>query len=123
MRKTGMSNKGYGLIVVILLVLAGIGASCEYTAVENVRGTVTDKIVKLDREYKYPRDKYIVFIKKDNGQTIPFEIADSVFIKRWDSSNEYGALEIGKTYDFKLRGYRMPIISGYQNMDSYSEVK
>ncbi|MFK4844036.1 hypothetical protein ACI1UJ_09975 [Lactococcus petauri] len=123
MRNTGMSNKTIGFIVVILLVIAGIGSACHYNAVENVRGTVTDKVVKIDSTNKHPRSKYLIFVKTESGESVPFEVVDSVLIGRWDSSNDYGMIEIGKTYDFKLRGYRVPIISAYQNLDSYSEVK
>lgn len=55
--------------------------------------------------------KYLVYTDKTT-----YEIEDSWIFWRWDSSDVYGKIEIGKTYTATLQGYRVPFLSWYQNI-------
>jgi len=42
---------------------------------------------------------------------------------RWDSSDLYGKIKVGETYEAKVYGWRMPIFSSYKNIVSVEEVE
>lgn len=45
-----------------------------------------------------------------------FKIADSIAYFRFDSSDLYGQIEVGETYECTVSGWRIPILSEYQNV-------
>lgn len=71
---------------------------------------VTDKMVK--------DDKYLVY---STGTT--YEITDSWLYGRFNSSDLYGKIEVGKTYKMKIGGSRKPFFSWYPNIYEITEVK
>jgi hypothetical protein len=76
--------------------------------------TVTGKeAVKADKS-----SKYLVFTN-----VTTYEVEDSVLFWRWDSSDVYGRLTIGKTYRATLQGWRIPILSMYPNILDPVEVE
>ncbi len=112
------SNISFGAFCIIVLIVLAIVVSCSFiinTHKEEVLNvTVTDKAVKRYKD----KDVYLIFT--DSGT---FEVSDSLvgFI-RFNSSDVYGSIEAGKTYNLKLRGYRVPIPSMYQNIESFEVV-
>lgn len=74
--------------------------------------TVTDKNVKKSDK----TDKYLIYTVDTDGETQVFEITDSLWMWRWDSSDLYAKIEIGKTYDFTIRGSRWKMMSFYPNV-------
>ena len=55
--------------------------------------------------------KYLVYTNKTT-----YEITDSLLNWRWDSSDVYGNIQIGKTYTATLQGFRSPFMSWYPNI-------
>lgn len=47
---------------------------------------------------------------------------DAVWRLKFDSSDVYGALDVGTRYDLKVYGWRIPILSRYPNIVSIKEV-
>lgn len=45
-----------------------------------------------------------------------YEVGDTLLFWRWDSSDVYGRLVVGKTYRATLQGWRIPIFSMYPNI-------
>jgi hypothetical protein len=41
---------------------------------------------------------------------------DSFWMWKWNSSDVYGQLQVGKTYDCTVAGWRIGILSGYKNI-------
>lgn len=80
--------------------------------------TVTDKEVKNKKD----ESKYLVFTKDKNGENQVFEITDALFAWRFDSSDTYAGIEIGKTYAFDVGGSRNKLFSWYPNIYGYREV-
>lgn len=116
-------KKGTIIFLVILFGVLGIlGTVNSFNHVSHVEGKVTDKVVKVDSSTKHPRSVYLVFVETDKGTQV-FEVTDSVIMGRYDSSNVYGSIKTGKTYKMKVRGYRIPILSSYENIDTFTEVK
>jgi len=82
------------------------------------RGTetyVTAKVLKAERVSMGSGDtlqhRYLVFTEHET-----FEVADTITYGRFNSSDLYGRLEIGKTYRLKVAGWRIPIFSSYRNI-------
>lgn len=97
-------------IAIILLIIPIAERASETT----VTFTVEDKAIKRYSD----DDKYLVYT--DNGT---YEITDSLAYWRWDSSDLYGKIKVGKTYEAKVYGWRIPIFSSYKNIVSVEEVE
>jgi hypothetical protein len=55
--------------------------------------------------------KYLIFCEEE-----VFENADSLWYWKWNSSDFYSLLEEGRSYEFKVYGWRIPILSSYRNI-------
>lgn len=108
-RKTSSGELIFYLIILIIgivvTLLSGIIKCCNERTVTT---TVTDKGVK---RHGKSDDKYLVYT---NDGT--YEITDSLFWPRFDSSDLYGSIEVGKTYQFTVAGYRVPLFTMYPNI-------
>lgn len=80
--------------------------------------TVTDKDVKNYNN----SSKYLVFTKTKDGETRVFSVEDSLLRFRWNSSDVYGEIEVGKTYRFTTVGFRFEILSMYENIIDFEEI-
>ncbi len=74
---------------------------------ETITITVTDKAIKRYDE----KDKYLVYT---GGEV--YEVTDALPILRFDSSDDYGRLTVGKKYVVKVCGWRIRIFSQYRNI-------
>lgn len=52
-----------------------------------------------------------------------FKVDDSWLSKTWHSSDTYRDIDVGKTYDFTTRGYRVEFFSWFPNIVEANEVK
>lgn len=133
MRKHGdFSGIGYAIFFVIaVIILVGVGlASCTQSVKQGFErreeiGTVTDKGIKRSKGIKRygDDDKYLVYTKDENGNSQVFEITDNILAGRFNSSDVYAEIEIGKTYKFTVGGSRNQVMSWYPNIYSFEEVK
>lgn len=80
--------------------------------------TVTDK----ERVQSRGSSEYLIFCKDESGETHVIRTADTLWRWKWNSSDIYGDIEIGKTYRFTLSGYRIQILSTYENVMAYEEI-
>lgn len=99
------------LVIVVILAVVGVIIGPGILKVCNQRTvtvTVTDKESHRHGEKK---DKYLIYT---NDTT--YEITDSLLKWRWDSSDLYGKIEVGATYEFKVGGYRIHLLSTYPNI-------
>lgn len=79
--------------------------------------TVTDKKVK--------NDTYMIYGDDENGEARAFEVTDSVFKWRFNSSDVYAEIKEGHTYKFQTCGYRLrsiSIFSMYPNIYEIEEI-
>ena len=95
----------------VLFFIAMIGRSLSkayYT--RHIVIEVTDKAVK--------DDKYMIYGKTITKDRLPksYEITDSFLAKRFDSSDLYGDIEIGKAYEMIVGGNRVPFMGWYPNI-------
>lgn len=108
-------------LVMIIMVLLGVSGyrSCSVGTGElrKVRATVTDKGIKRIGD----DDIYLVYTKTEKGIEV-FQITDSWLAGRFNSADVYAGIQIGKTYDFSVRGDRNRFMSWYPNIYEAKEV-
>lgn len=80
--------------------------------------TVTDK----NRVVTDETSKYLIYGENENGDTVVYENTDSLFRGKFNSSDIYGEMKEGRTYEVKLVGYRLPFLSSYENILDCKEV-
>lgn len=83
-----------------------------YGNVQTVEITVKDKYLKRSGSSK-SNDKYLV-VDTDNNT---YEITDLTFIGKWNSTDLYNQLEIGKEYKITTSGIRNQFLSMYPNIN------
>lgn len=111
-------------VVIIFLILGALlitAFSRPFNKVSNRRqitATVTEKTVKNGKE----ESKYLVYTKTSEGDIFVFEITDALFAFRFNSSDVYAGIEVGKTYIFDVSGSRNKLFSWYPNIYGYNEV-
>lgn len=81
-----------------------------------ITATVTDKHPSPDS------GEYLIFCVDALGETIVLRNEDSLLKGKFNSSDFYGKIEIGKTYKFTIVGSRVPFLSMYPNIISFSKV-
>jgi hypothetical protein len=78
---------------------------------EIVTVTVTEKERVITGSGDSMSSKYLVFT-----DTETFQVTDSLFHFRWDSSDFYGRLKEGQKIRVQVCGWRVPFMSMYRNM-------
>lgn len=97
------------IIIVIISVFAITSYIFEYSNSKELIIEVKDKYVKNNDN----NDKYIIIDTKNNA----YEITDLFFIWKFNSTDIYSSLEIGKTYKISITGIRCRIFSNYPNIN------
>jgi hypothetical protein len=112
-----------GIISMIFVIIIFLLCVCRpFNKVINERQvtvTVTDKTVKNNGS----EGVYLIFAEDANGDIAVYEITDSLFKFRFDSSDVYAGIEVGKTYTFTIAGSRNKLLSWYPNIYKYEEVE
>lgn len=120
-----MKKKGFTLIelitaLAIIAVIFGIcgGGILKVMNKQELTITVTDKGTKKYSNKDSTSEKYLIYTDETT-----YEITDSLFKWRWDSSDLYGRIQVGHTYVIETGGYRIPFLSMYQNIYKATEVE
>ncbi len=114
-------NKGCTIFIVIIVLICLLGGLVTNIIETYNDTTYTITITDKERVNDGETSKYLIFGKDPNGETMVFENTDTLMRGKFNSSTIYGNLEIGKTYEITVIGFRVPILSWYQNIISYSE--
>ncbi|WEG18643.1 hypothetical protein PQ478_09190 [Alkalihalophilus pseudofirmus] len=100
-------------IIFVLIIATTIGFSIAgYFNTTTYTITVTEKEVKKSGN----SHKYLVFAEIDSGETKVFENVDSLFRFKFDSSDIQGSLREGDSFTIHTQGFRIPILSMYENI-------
>lgn len=94
------------VILVIGLLAGGLGAY--YSSAESMTITIEDKWIKPQGE----DTKYLIQTS-ENGVMC---VIDSIYYLSFDASDRYCQLKIGDTYNITKVGWRIPILSKYENI-------
>lgn len=105
--------------VVILLPILFVGCKSYFE-----RQTVTTKVISNDRVCNSVDAgngvdcKYLIFTEAGT-----FKVVDSLAIMRMDSSDVYGRVREGHTYEITYYGWRIPLASEYPNIVELKETE
>lgn len=107
------------IIIVCLLLLVACGREFDEAYIRyDIIATVTDKDIK-----NYKSDsKYLIYTEGKHGNVEVFEITDNLLAFRFDSSDVYAGIKVGKTYKFTVGGKRNEFFSWYPNIYDYKEI-
>lgn len=106
--------KDYRVIFIIICLVLIVIASFNDKSYEV---TITDKERITNKE----SSKYLVFAEGKNGESYVFENTDCLLRFKFNSSNIQGELKVGETYTITVVGYRVPILSMYENIIKVSQ--
>jgi len=112
-------------IMMLLIIIAMIFVQC-HRSISKGTDFKTEIATVVDKDIKHSRnttDKYLVFCKDKNGSPVVYEITDSLVAGRFDSSDVYASIEIGKTYEFTVAGDRNELMSWYPNIYEVKEIE
>ena len=104
------------ITAILLSIIISIVLFSSYYSTKTYTVTVTEKEIKNYNE----SSTYLVFTRLENNETKVFCIEDSLIKERFYSSDLYGKIEVGKTYDIKVIGWRIPFLSSYENIIDFS---
>lgn len=110
----------YLALAAIIIIGGSTWAIIKYNHKEYYTVIVTDKQIKRKSKES---DVYMIFTEDKNGSVHVFENVDSLLAFKWNSSDMYGEIKKGHTYEFKTIGYRSGFWSMYPNIIEYKEVK
>ncbi len=99
------------IVAVIFALVLSFSVVASFNDTEYVV-TVTDK----ERVIKEDSSKYLVFTEDEQGNVLVFENTDNMWRGKFDSSNMQGQLKEGNKYTLTVVGYRVPLLSMYQNI-------
>ena len=108
-----MNNK---YIVIILVSVLSLCAVEYFIPIHRFIIAKKIEVVIKDKQIKPQADKsgkYLIFTDKE-----VFENVDETLFLKWDSSDVYGNLDIGKKYELKVTGFRVNYFSWYRNIIS-----
>lgn len=115
-RRMGGATKVIPFVVIGILILAGLvfGIASAFVPGEENSCVVTDKDRTTDREGNSQARIYT-----ENCGT--FKVGDNWFAGQFNSADVYGGIEVGSTYDFETRGFRVPVLSSFPNIVEVTE--
>ena len=111
----------YLFLAIVITIITAIFLVEPVNKVINTRtkiATVTEKGIKNQGK----KGKYLIFTEQD-GKTSVYEVSDSLFKNRWDSSDVYAGIKVGQTYEFTVSGNRVEFLSLYPNIYEYRPVE
>lgn len=89
--------------------------------------TVTCTVTEKDDKPKPGQESgstYMVWCKHaDDDHVESLEVTDTAVFLRWDSSDRWGQLERGQTYEMYVAGWRLTWFSTYRNVISAEPVE
>lgn len=89
-----------------------------YGNVQTIEITVKDKYIKRSGNSK-SNDKYLVVDTENNT----YQITDLTFIGKWNSTDLYNELDIGRKYKITTSGIRNQFLSMYQNINKIEKIE
>lgn len=112
---------GYIFVFTIILIWFAIITTMIIVFISGYMFQKTEEITVKDKYVKFKSNdsKYLI-VDTDNEA---YEITDQFWIGKFNSTDIYNQLEIGKKYKIKIRGVRNHLFSKYKNIEKVEEVK
>lgn len=106
------------IIVVIAVPVMNFSNDHQYTVTITDKERVTTQVAEGQTD-----SKYLIYGEDENGKTYVFEDTDTLFRWKFNSSDVYGALKEGETYELTVIGFRIHILNWYENIIDFKAVK
>lgn len=122
-----MSNRSFlgcltaiALVVIAVIAIPVISFSNDhvYTVTITDKERVTTQVAEGQTD-----SKYLIYGEDENGKTYVFEDTDTLFRWKFNSSDVFGALKEGETYELTVIGFRVHIFNWYENIIDFKAVK
>jgi hypothetical protein len=98
-----------------LIAVLAVGASLPVYM--GTKDTVTITVQDKERVNQGESSRYLVFTDSE-----VFENTDTLLFGKFNSSDIYGRMEEGRTYEAEVVGWRIPILSAHRNILTVEEV-
>lgn len=108
------------LLVFAFFIACYLGAEA---AVSYNEQTQIITVVSTDRVMSGKGSKWLVLGTDENGNSVCLQNTDILVRRKFNSSDIQATIEVGKTYEAVVVGYRFPIISWYKNILSIKEIQ
>jgi hypothetical protein len=118
-----MSDLGRKVKKWALKIGAGASIILGLTAPHWDRDVYIAKVTEKERVVNGESSKYLIFTELKDGRVRVFENTDSFIEFKFNSSDLYGKLKEGKTYELRTYGWRIPFLSKYENIIGAEEDK
>ena len=99
----------YTMLLILALLIPISMCVINYQNPQELEITVKDKFIKNN-------DKSGIFLIVDENNNT-YQITDLIFKGKFNSTDLYNQMEIGKKYKIETTGYRIHILSKYQNIN------
>lgn len=106
------------VIAVIAVIVMNFSNDHTYTVTITDKERVTTQVAEGQTD-----SKYLIYGEDENGKTYVFEDTDTLFRGKFNSSDVYGALKEGETYELTVIGFRVHILNWYENIIGFKAVK
>lgn len=106
------------VIAVIAVIVMNFSNDHTYTVTITDKERVTTQVAEGQTD-----SKYLIYGEDENGKTYVFEDTDTLFRGKFNSSDVYGALKEGETYELTVIGFRVHILNWYENIIDFKVVK
>lgn len=122
-----MSNRSFlgcltaiALVVIAVIAIPVISFSNDhaYTVTITDKERVTTQVAEGQTD-----SKYLIYGEDENGKTYVFEDTDTLFRWNFNSSDVFGVLKEGETYELTVIGFRVHIFNWYENIIDFKAVK
>lgn len=99
------------IVIALAATLLSLPALYNYGTTDQVSITVTEK-ERVTSSGENTWSRYLIFTEE--GET--FQNTDTLFRLKFNSSDVYGSLKTGQSYDCTVYGWRIPFLSVYRNI-------
>lgn len=106
------------VIAVIAFLVMNFSNDHTYTVTITDKERVTTQVAEGQTD-----SKYLIYGEDENGKTYVFEDTDTLFRWKFNSSDVFGALKEGETYELTVIGFRVHIFNWYENIIDFKAVK
>ena len=112
------------VILILVLIAVFLVGVLVVDIVLSFNDTTTDvvEILKMERVNGNSDGKYLIFTYKDGMPYEVFENTDNLFRWKFNSSDMYNKIQVGKKYSFVVVGKRIPFLSWYRNIIKVKEI-
>ena len=118
MRSTYRSKTRFRLFIAFAIIMTILILAIYPTTYILSQEDVTITIVKTERITKGDDSYYLIYTKDET-----FKEEDDLLFLKFNSSDIYGKLLVGETYNVSVAGFRIPFLSSYRNIVGINKVE